>query len=121
MRNNWILLNPYRSVSLTPCFSGVLPNIERVNNRFNGLPQRVKTVETVIGLRRLLHTPLKQGVNGARPSRHRVRLEASGNNCRTVLTLLLWICLYTISIPACRYNVRDVGFVDLGVEPYILY
>ena len=35
--------------------------------------------------------------------------------------LILWICLQPVPTLACRYNVRDVGFVDLGVEPYTLF
>ena len=30
-------------------------------------------------------------------------------------------CLLSIEAQACRFNVRDVGFVDLGSEPYNLY
>ncbi|MEW6233830.1 MAG: hypothetical protein AB1656_00455 [Candidatus Omnitrophota bacterium] len=35
----------------------------------------------------------------------------------------LWIALLTFVPPAwaCRYNVRDVGFVDLQSDPYLLY
>ena len=40
---------------------------------------------------------------------------------RLVLAICLWGCLQTQSVFACRYNVRETGFVDLGVEPYFLY
>jgi len=40
---------------------------------------------------------------------------------RLVLAICLWGCLQTQSALACRYNVRETGFVDLGVEPYFLY
>lgn len=40
---------------------------------------------------------------------------------RLVLAICLWGCLQTQSAFACRYNVRETGFVDLGVEPYFLY
>src|SRR5438105_2524038 len=34
-------------------------------NRFNGFPRGAQNVETVLALRRVLNTPLKQGVNEA--------------------------------------------------------
>ena len=40
---------------------------------------------------------------------------------RLAVVICLWGCLQTHSAFACRYNVRDVGFVDLGTEPYYLY
>lgn len=40
---------------------------------------------------------------------------------RLAVVICLWGCLQTHSALACRYNVRDVGFVDLGTEPYYLY
>jgi len=36
------------------------------------------------------------------------------------LTLIL-ACLISMDTLACRFNVRDVGFVDLGSEPYRLF
>lgn len=35
--------------------------------------------------------------------------------------ILVWVCLQASTAWACRYNVRDTGFVDLGTEPYHLY
>jgi len=40
---------------------------------------------------------------------------------RVAVVVCLWSCLQTHSALACRYNVRDIGFVDLGTEPYYLY
>ncbi len=40
---------------------------------------------------------------------------------RLVLAVCLWCCLPIHPAFACRYNVRETGFVDLGLEPYILY
>lgn len=40
---------------------------------------------------------------------------------KIVLVICLWGCLQTQSAFACRYNVRETGFVDLGIEPYFLY
>jgi hypothetical protein len=34
---------------------------------------------------------------------------------------LLLACLPARPASACQYNVRDIGFIDLGVEPYRLY
>ncbi|MFQ3167635.1 MAG: hypothetical protein ACI8QI_000166 [Limisphaerales bacterium] len=34
---------------------------------------------------------------------------------------ILLACLLSLEAQACRFNVRDVGFVDLGSEPYRLY
>lgn len=33
----------------------------------------------------------------------------------------MWICFQSQSALACRYNVRETGFVDLGYEPYYFY
>jgi len=38
-----------------------------------------------------------------------------------VLLILLWNCLQSPPVFACRYNVREVGMVDLGIESYYLY
>jgi hypothetical protein len=38
-----------------------------------------------------------------------------------VLALVAWGCVPAGLVFACRYNVRDVGFVDLAAEPYQLY
>ena len=35
--------------------------------------------------------------------------------------VLIWLCLLPSVTRACRYNVRDVGFVDLETETYRLY
>jgi len=40
--------------------------------------------------------------------------------CSKRLGILL-ACLLSFGVQACRFNVRDVGFVDLGSEPYTLY
>ena len=37
------------------------------------------------------------------------------------LLAILLACLLSLDALACRFNVRDVGFVDLGSEPYRLY
>lgn len=39
------------------------------------------------------------------------------------LAVVICLCIYLCAniALACRYNVRDVGFVDLGTEPYYLY
>src|SRR5258706_8736027 len=50
------------SMSLTPCFSWVWKRHQR-ENRFNGLPHPVETVETVLRRTKPLFTQLKQGVN----------------------------------------------------------
>ena len=34
---------------------------------------------------------------------------------------LILACLISMDALACRFNVRDVGFVDLGSEPYRLF
>ncbi len=40
---------------------------------------------------------------------------------RVVVAICLWSCLQGQMVSACRYNVRDVGFVDLGGQRYHLY
>ncbi len=40
---------------------------------------------------------------------------------RLVLLICLWLCIQTHPALACRYNVRETGFVDLGIEPYYLF
>ena len=40
---------------------------------------------------------------------------------RLVLAICLWGSVLTQVASACRYNVRETGFVDLGIEPYVLY
>lgn len=43
-------------------------------------------------------------------------------NCGGIrLWLALWLCFEATEVLACRYNVRDIGFVDLGGEGYNLY
>lgn len=43
------------------------------------------------------------------------------NYYRLVLLICLWICFQSQSAFACRYNVRETGFIDLGSEPYYFY
>ncbi len=38
-----------------------------------------------------------------------------------ILAVSLLMCCYSSTSSACRYSVRDVGFVDLGSSPYRLY
>ncbi|MHC1765988.1 MAG: PQQ-binding-like beta-propeller repeat protein [Verrucomicrobiia bacterium] len=40
---------------------------------------------------------------------------------RTAAVMVFWVCLQQLPACACRYNVRDVGFVDLDAELYHLY
>lgn len=40
---------------------------------------------------------------------------------RLAVLVCLWSCLQTHLAFACRYNVREVGFVDLQTEPYYLF
>lgn len=40
---------------------------------------------------------------------------------KLAFAILVWSCLQPAALLACRYNVRDVGFVDLETEPYHLY
>ena len=40
---------------------------------------------------------------------------------RLAVLVCLWSCLQTHLAFACRYNVREVGFVDLQIEPYYLF
>jgi len=40
---------------------------------------------------------------------------------RLAVLVCLWSCLQTHLAFACRYNVREVGFVDLHIEPYYLF
>ena len=37
------------------------------------------------------------------------------------MLICLWGLLQPTLVFACRYNVRDIGFVDLGNDPYMLY
>ncbi len=37
------------------------------------------------------------------------------------LVTCLWIFSQTLPVLACRFNVREVGFVDLGIVPYCLF
>src|SRR6185295_14924663 len=43
------------------------------------------------------------------------------NLARLAVAILVWSCLPPCQALACRYNVRDIGFVDLGGEPYTLF
>lgn len=40
---------------------------------------------------------------------------------RLILIACICCCLHPFPAFACRYNVREVGFVDLGIEQYHLY
>jgi hypothetical protein len=40
---------------------------------------------------------------------------------RLAVLVCLWSCLQTHLAFACRYNVREAGFVDLQIEPYHLF
>jgi len=40
---------------------------------------------------------------------------------RLVLFACLWSCFWAPAALGCKYNVRETGFVDLGVEPYYFY
>ena len=37
------------------------------------------------------------------------------------MLICLWICCHCHTVFACRYNVRETGFVDLGAKPYYFY
>jgi hypothetical protein len=41
----------------------------------------------------------------------------------SLLVLIVACCLTLHALPAygCRYNVREVGFIDVGIEPYYLF
>jgi len=38
-----------------------------------------------------------------------------------IVLICLWNCFQSLSVFACRYNVRETGFIDLGTEPYFFY
>jgi len=40
---------------------------------------------------------------------------------KLVLVTCLWFFFQTLPVYACRFNVREVGFVDLGIQPYYLF
>ncbi|MCJ7675505.1 MAG: hypothetical protein MUO33_10190, partial [Sedimentisphaerales bacterium] len=40
---------------------------------------------------------------------------------RLMLIACICGCVHPFPVFACRYNVREVGFVDLGIERYRLY
>jgi len=40
---------------------------------------------------------------------------------KLVLVTCLWFFSQTLPVYACRFNVREVGFVDLGIQPYYLF
>lgn len=40
---------------------------------------------------------------------------------RLAVVVCLWVCFQTAPLLACKYNVRDTGFVDLGDRPYYLF
>jgi hypothetical protein len=40
---------------------------------------------------------------------------------KLILVICLWGCIQTHPALACRYNVRETGFVDLGIESYYLF
>jgi len=43
------------------------------------------------------------------------------NYYRLVFLVYLWICVQSQSAFACRYTIRETGFIDLGFEPYYFY
>ena len=43
------------------------------------------------------------------------------NYNRLVFLTCLWICFQIHPLFACRYNIRETGFVDLGSDPYYFY
>jgi len=43
------------------------------------------------------------------------------NLCRTAAVICLWSFFQAYPLFACRYNVRETGFVDLAIRPYYLY
>lgn len=43
------------------------------------------------------------------------------NYKKLVLLICLWICFQIHPLFACRYNIRETGFVDLGTDPYHFY
>jgi len=65
------------SFSLTPCFSWVGKCLDQ-ENRFNGLPHRAETVETVPVFLGPISTQLKQGVNERGLSASSFNYEISG-------------------------------------------
>jgi len=40
---------------------------------------------------------------------------------KLTVVICMWFCFQVHTAEACKYNVRDTGFVDLGTEPYYLY
>lgn len=38
-----------------------------------------------------------------------------------IALICLWACVQTQPVWACRYNVRETGFADLGIDPYRFY
>jgi hypothetical protein len=40
---------------------------------------------------------------------------------KLIVLICLWICFQSHSVFACRYNVRETGFIYLGTEPYYFY
>lgn len=49
------------------------------------------------------------------------RMNACTPKRLSILAICLWSCLQPYPAFACRYNVRETGFVDFGIEPYVLY
>ena len=43
------------------------------------------------------------------------------NYSRLALLFCLWIWYQTQPVSACRYNIRETGFVDIGSDPYYFY
>lgn len=41
--------------------------------------------------------------------------------CRLIMLICLWICCHSHTVFACRYNVRETGFIDIGTKPYYFY
>ena len=40
---------------------------------------------------------------------------------KLILLFCLWLCFQSQPAFACRYNVRETGFIDLGSQPYYFY
>ena len=40
---------------------------------------------------------------------------------RLAVVVCLWVCMQTAPVSACKYNVRDTGFVYFGDRPYHLF
>ena len=41
--------------------------------------------------------------------------------CKLIILVYLCTCHFSLAVFACKYNVRETGFIDLGFKPYIFY